>query len=185
MKSIIQENKEWKDIKGYEGLYKISEYGDILSLKIRHNKVNKDRSIPLLLKPQIRNNYFIINLCKNGKRKQYSIHRLVAENFIDNPKELNIVNHKDFNTFNNHYSNLEWCTQKENVRYSICNMVGKEHKRKDKEYCIYYRKRINAYEVTIKNKYYGYFKTLEEARKKREEILNEIYFSKRERVLVL
>ena len=104
-------NKEiWKDIPNYEGLYQISDTGRIKSLK---------RNI--ILKPSTNKNYFKIILCKNGSKKTYFIHRLVAIAFISNPKNLLEVNHIDGNKLNNNVNNLEWCTRKENVEHSIRN----------------------------------------------------------------
>lgn len=175
MKSIIQNKKEcWKDIKNYEGKYQISNLGNIRSLKFINNRIEKAKI--RLLKPQVRNGYFVIHLSKHGKRKCYQVHRLVAQEFIENPNNYTIVNHKDYNPKNNKVDNLEWCTQKQNVNWSRCNMIGKNHISKNKKmYGIFFRNRRNGYyEVTIKKKYYGNFKTLNEAIKKRDDILNEL-----------
>lgn len=154
------------------GIYQVSNLGNVRTLIFRNNKIVKPKI--KVMKPQIRNNYYIINLVKNHKRKQYSVHRLVAETFIPNPKEYKVVHHLDYNTFNNKVENLKWCTQKENVNYSIINMMGKNHKFKNKYYGICNRKNKNRYELVIKQKYYGVFKELKEALKKREEIINEL-----------
>lgn len=155
----------WKPIKDYEGLYEISNYGRVKSFY-------KDKT--KILKKGIRNTYEIIQLSKNKKRKSFQIHRLVAEAFLDNPNNYEIVNHKDFNRINNRVDNLEWCNQKYNVNYSRINMIGKNHIQKDKIYGIFHRKNRGLYEVTIKQKYYGSFKTLQEALNKRKEVLNEL-----------
>ena len=162
----------WKDIKGYEGLYQVSNLGNVRSLMFVNGTTFKPRI--RLLKQQIRNNYYIINLCKNGKRKQHSVHRLVAQEFLENKQNKEVVNHLDFNKLNNKVENLEWCTQKENVSHSLCNMKGKRHFNKDKVYGVSFRKRINKYELVIDKKYRGTFVTLEEAIKERDRILNEI-----------
>ena len=96
----------WKEIKDYEGLYWVSNLGHI---KNRHNRI---------LKLEIRQDYYSVDLCKNGKRKKIRIHRLVAETFIPNPKKLSQVNHKDENKLNNAVSNLEWCDNTYNSHYS-------------------------------------------------------------------
>lgn len=112
----------WKDIKGYEGLYQISNLGNVKSLeKIINDKKNrkyikKER----IMKPMINNSgYYELILKKEGKSKHYRVHRLVADAFIKNPKNFPIINHKDHNKLNNKFDNLEWCTQKYNVNYDF------------------------------------------------------------------
>lgn len=100
----------WKDIPKYEGFYEISNHGNV-------RKKNGRR-----LKGQTNGLYREIMLTKNGKRKKYKIHRLVAEVFLEKPKDENavIINHKDENPSNNHVDNLEWCTYKYNTNYGTC-----------------------------------------------------------------
>ncbi len=87
----------YKDIKGYEGEYKVSNCGNVYSCK---------RNI--ILKPSTtKNGYLRVSLCQNGIKKYFSIHRLVAEAFIPNPNNLPQVNHIDENKKNNNASNLE------------------------------------------------------------------------------
>lgn len=107
---IIMET--WKDIKGFEGYYQISNYGNVRSLtRFDGIRVRKSQRI----KPVLKNNgYLQVGLRKNGLRKYVSIHRLVAMHFIDNPKNKSQVNHIDCNKQNNHVSNLEWVSSKEN-----------------------------------------------------------------------
>ena len=108
--------EEWKDIKGYEGIYQISNKGRVKTLG--NNKTKKEK----IRDGKIDNRgYKRISLCKNGKDKKYSIHRLVAEAFLPNPDNLPVVNHKDENKLNNNVENLEWCTQEYNVNYSSSN----------------------------------------------------------------
>lgn len=107
--------EEWKDIKGYEGKYQISNRGRVKSLG--NNKTRKEK----ILRPGKRNNYLFINLYKNGKSKKYNIHRLVAEHFLPNPDNLPVINHKDENKLNNNVENLEWCTQEYNMNYGDVN----------------------------------------------------------------
>ena len=112
----------WKDIKGYEGAYKISNTGKIMSIARTistafHNRkhVTNNR----ILKQTItRHGYAIVSLNKNCRKTRYCVHRLVAEAFIPNPNNLPQVNHKDECKLNNHFSNLEWCTAQYNVNYS-------------------------------------------------------------------
>lgn len=101
-----------KDIKGYEGVYKIDEFGNVLSCSTGLVRKASKSS----------NRYLYLPLCKNGKKKYKRIHRLVAETFIPNPDNLPQVNHKDEDIYNNHVSNLEWCTQKHNLNHGSRNI---------------------------------------------------------------
>ena len=106
--------ENWKDIEGYEGLYRISDLGNVLSLNYGH------RGYPSLLTPKINNQgYAWVDLRKNNTSAPLLIHRLVATAFLDNPNEYPVVNHKDENPLNNTLDNLEWCTNSYNVRYSM------------------------------------------------------------------
>lgn len=112
----------WKDIKGYEGCYKISNTGKVLSIARTtvtafHNRkhVTNNR---LLKSYTTKCGYSVVALSKGNQKIRYSVHRLVAEAFIPNPKNLPQVNHKDECKSNNCVENLEWCTAKYNGEYS-------------------------------------------------------------------
>lgn len=111
--------EEWKDIKGYEGYYQISSYGNVKSL----DRICKNGNGFFLKKgcylKQIkdRNGYLCVVLQKHGSRKFKLIHRLVAEEFIKKDEGKNEINHKDENKSNNHFSNLEWCSRSYNMNY--------------------------------------------------------------------
>lgn len=109
----------WKDIEGYEGLYQISSFGRIKSLK----RLGEDgRQLPeKILKTSNSHGYRSIVLRKNGKSWTYSVHRLVGKTFVPNPENKPCINHKDENRKNNHADNLEWVTQKENANYGTRN----------------------------------------------------------------
>ena len=99
----------WKDIPGYEGLYQVSDCGQVKSFP---RKGAKER----ILKPRLtQNGYHYVNLCKNGNRKTCKVHRLVALAFLDGDHSLT-VNHIDECKTNNHVSNLEYLTREDNVR---------------------------------------------------------------------
>ena len=100
----------WKPIKEYELLYEISNTGKVRS-KIKE------------LKQLLVGKYYVVSLCKNGKSKQYYVHRLVAQHFLDNLDNLPQVNHKDENTYNNNVNNLEWCNGKYNCNYGKRNSI--------------------------------------------------------------
>ena len=112
------------DIIGYEGLYAITNCGQVWSY--RKNT---------FLKPYLARGYFKVCLCKDKIRKQVLIHRLVAEAFILNPLNLPQINHIDENKQNNCAENLEWCNAKYNINYGEHNKkVGKSHCKK--VYCV-------------------------------------------------
>lgn len=111
----------WKDIPGYEGLYKVSNLGKIKSLS-RFRKGNNGARVPvkeIILKQAVNKlGYAVVSLSKNGKRPQFRVHRLVAFAFLDNPRELPQINHIDGDKLNNKLSNLEWVTPKENTKHA-------------------------------------------------------------------
>lgn len=164
----------WKDVENYEGLYKISNHGRVKVLKKWDvNKKEFVGSEKILTPTDNGHGYLIVSFSKNRKKKNYYVHRLVAEAFIDNPDNKKIVNHKDFNKRNNHFSNLEWCTQKENVNYSASRMRHRKQYNASKtgEKYIYFRKERNEYRIVVDKKEYKTEKTLKEAIKKRDLIL--------------
>lgn len=125
--------EEWKDVPGFQGKYQVSNHGRLISIK---------SGMILKSSPQSRGYYNHVFTSSGSKPKSFLIHRLVAELFIDNPNNLPEVNHLDFNKANNHHSNLEWVTGKENKRHAIVNdrfgakqkMLGsKNHRSKLKE----------------------------------------------------
>lgn len=126
--------EQWLDIPGYEGLYQISNFGRVKSFYFKN---------PRILKPHKVKGYSNVELYKNKKKKQFYIHRLVMENFcpIENMNVLD-VNHKDEEKSNNHISNLEWMTHKDNLNYGSraekarMKMQGKNSSRSKKVRCI-------------------------------------------------
>lgn len=104
----------WKDIAGYEGLYQISNLGNVKSLNYNHT------GNPRLLSPKNHHTgYKLVMLCKNGHKENKTVHALVADAFIPNPEEKPCINHIDGNKGNNTVSNLEWATLSENTRHAI------------------------------------------------------------------
>lgn len=106
----------WKDVKGYEGIYQVSNLGRVKSL----DRVTSDnRHIKGLIRKQSlsKDSYLRVNLSKNNKYIVMSVHRLVAEAFIPNPHNYPEINHKSRITTNNTVTNLEWCTREYNCSY--------------------------------------------------------------------
>ena len=123
----------WKDVIGFEGLYEISNYGNLKSKdRIVHylgknqfgtypaTKLFKGKMITPVLN---QHKYYQVALYKNGKSFNKLVHQLVAEAFIPNPENKPTVNHKDGNKINNKVENLEWATAKEQTYHSI-NVLG-------------------------------------------------------------
>ena len=109
----MAELEHWRDIKGYVGLYEISDKGRVASFSRKY--AHKET---IILAPNISDRgYALVTLCKNGKTKHFQVHRLVAEAFIDNPKNKPQVNHIDGNHLNNCKENLEWVTAQENIKH--------------------------------------------------------------------
>jgi hypothetical protein len=111
----------FKPIKGFEGLYSISNLGRVKSHERKtYHPLYKEQLIKeriLKLFPD-RQDYLKVSLCKNGKLKTYLLHRFIAEAFIPNPENKPCINHIDGCKTNNKISNLEWCTVSENNYHS-------------------------------------------------------------------
>lgn len=102
----------WRDIKGYEGYYKVSSLGRLKSLK---------RSPKILTPYVVTGGYIGHKLCKDGKERSYRFHRIVASAFLDNPNNLPEVNHKNGIKTDNRVENIEWCSRLENARHATKN----------------------------------------------------------------
>ena len=110
----------WKDIAGYEGVYKVSDKGNVRSVDRVDFRGRKRDGITL--KPRYdKDGYLRVTLYKNGKGKNKSVHRLVLETFVPNLNNYPDANHRDEDKTNNELSNLEWCTRKQNVNHGTRN----------------------------------------------------------------
>ncbi len=139
--------KIMKPIKDYEGLYSITEYGEIWS---NHRNIYRKHNI-------IQTGYHQVRLCKNGIIKSYYIAKLVAKAFIPNPENKTQVNHIDGNKDNNHASNLEWMTPRENVQHAVklglLNNKGENHgsSKLNRRQVLEIRKRYKEENITQKS----------------------------------
>lgn len=105
--------EEWKPVVGFEGLYEVSNFGNVKSICAGRWKST------MIRKPvPDRDGYLTVNLKKNGKYVCAKIHRLVAKAFISNPNNLPQINHKDEDKANNRADNLEWCDCRYNNNYN-------------------------------------------------------------------
>lgn len=100
----------WKDVIGYEGLYTISDRGEIRNKKGEIRKINVAK-----------NGYYVVDLYKNNIRHTYLVHRLVAQVFLPNPDNLEIINHKNGIKTDNRIDNLEWCDYSYNLIHAMHN----------------------------------------------------------------
>ena len=162
----------FKDIPGYEGLYQVGNYGTVRSIRFRNNQTSFHR-IKVMNPVDHGNGYVYVTLSKNNKRKNFYVHRLVATAFLDPIPGKPFINHKDFNKRNNTVNNLEWCTQKENVNYSIKQMMHpRKNARLPKTGHKYIHKKKCSYEVDYEPlRIYKVCKTLEEALEFREKVI--------------
>lgn len=125
----------WKDVKGFESVYKISDSGEIWSKDrlctdtMGRKRFRKGQKMNPDIAP---NGYYRVTLACGGKRKQKYLHRLIAEHFIPNPRNLPQINHKDGNKLNCSLDNLEWVSVKENIihayKHGLINHIrGEAH----------------------------------------------------------
>ena len=131
----------WKDIKDFEGLYKVSNLGNVKSSERRvkngKNTFRTQKERLVKLKPNLeRNGYVYCMLYKDNKAYSKQVHRLVALAFIQNPDNLPQVNHKDGNKENNSIDNLEWVTDIQNKKHAWKTGLANAEHRKQKIKCI-------------------------------------------------
>ena len=168
--------EEFRDVKGYEGLYKVSNLGNVISL-CRRVKAKNDSfriiSSKVIKGYESASGYFLVRLYKNKKAKGRTIHSLVAEAFLGHtPNGHNlVVNHIDFNRKNNQVSNLEIVTNRENT--------NKKHLKSSSDYIgVSWYKITNKWKSDIyvngKVKHLGYFKCELEASEAYQKALNKI-----------
>lgn len=169
---------KWKDVKGFEGLYMVSENGNVKSVeRVSENTGSYSGKVTVkekILKQTInRLGYHVLTLFKDGDRHFRIVHRLVAESFLDNPNNYKEVNHKDLNKSNNNVLNLEWCNRKYNVNHSFNSRITTS-----KYKGVSFQKERNMWisyvDINKKRTILGRFKTEEEANSARIEYINNL-----------
>ncbi len=167
--------EEWRPVEEFDGAYEVSNLGRVKNVRFGNQwgVFNRDRIMQLT---DLGDGYLGVNLFKDGKNYMRRVHRLVAEAFCEKKAGCNVVNHIDYNRANNVWTNLEWCTTAENVRYSAEHMRVRQKIRtvpkkgnKTGELGIY--KVDNKYVVVVCRTRYGRYKTIEEAVRVRDEAL--------------
>lgn len=178
--------KEWKNIKGYEKYYKVSNYGEVKrKRKVVYAEIDGEIQ-PSYVAPELLmtpfdngNGYLMVSLVgDDSSRKNFYVHRLVADAFLSNPDNLPQVDHIDYDRKNNRVSNLRWVTTSENINHSMCNHPKTHNICSSSTGYKYIYKRQNWFRVGItvspKKRVDKRFNTLEEAINFRDEVLKEI-----------
>lgn len=176
---ITGTTEEWRDILGTFGMYSVSNLGRVRmngrNVRFTHARTGEEHfryvEEKVLTPVDHGDGYLYVSLTVNGTRKNKYIHRLVAEAFLEQPTGCDVVDHKDFNKANNAADNLEWVTQKENVRRAMPKMCKpKKRCRQTNVGEKYIRERKGKFVLNIKGKSKT-FATLEEAVAHREVML--------------
>lgn len=172
----------WKPIKGYEGLYEVSDTGKVRSLNRQRTQISSHGTLMIKkfygkeITPHNNGNGYQYVSLHSDKRKNHYVHRLVAEAFVDNPCGYDVVNHIDKDKSNNNSANLEWVTVQQNVLWSSKDMQKpKSRYKKTMTGEKYITKRKGKYRLSYRSKPKGIsfdklFETLEEAIAKRKEL---------------
>ena len=116
----------WKDIKDYEGLYQVSNLGRVKNLYDGRHKKFREK---ILQQQKTKKSYLVVTLQKEKVRKQFFVHRLVAQTFLPNPNNLPEVNHKSEIKTQNNVENLEWCNNDYNIHYGTGIIRGSENRK--------------------------------------------------------
>lgn len=166
----------WKSIPGYEGLYEVSNTGQIRSLdmyvKVGFGAYRLQKG-KVLSPAKDKYGYLVVSLTYNGKHKTIKVHRLVAQAFIENPDNLPEVNHKDEDKTNNIVENLEWCNHKYNMNYGTRTIRRRETLIKNESW--------NGFRCGLSKKEYNQ-KYYQDNKEKLREYFHQYYLKKKEEI---
>lgn len=114
------QTEKWLPVIGYEGCYEVSNLGRVKSVRRTVRSFPRNRTVPsrILRQSSLRGGYLSVGLWKNHLFKRVTVHRIVAQAFIPNPKKLPQVNHVDGNKLHNRVDNLEWCSREQNMQHA-------------------------------------------------------------------
>lgn len=126
---FIMEQEIWKDIDGFEGLYKVSNLGRVKSLErlVKHSATSKRLTKDRILKSNNNKRYQTVVLCDRVKKTTFLVHRLVGIMFIPNENNYSEINHKNGIKSDNRMSNLEWCSRSQNEQHAYDNGLTTTH----------------------------------------------------------
>jgi hypothetical protein len=164
----------WKDIKGYEGCYQISDQGRVKSLQriVKHSKGGKKLIKERFLNQHVcKSGYYSVLLSKDGINKRVMNHILVAKTFLQNLENKRTVNHIDCNKLNNNVTNLEFLTDSENQLHALKNGIkpkGENHKNsKLKENDVIEIRSSNQSLMELSKQYNVAFQTISDIKRKK------------------
>lgn len=157
--------EQWKDVKGYEGLYSVSDQGRIRSEITKDGNGNK-----LILSQRKRDGYCVVTLRKDRKNKEYRVHQLVMKAFITNPDPENytMINHINEDRSDNRVENLEWCDAKHN---NNCGTVNERRSKILREKSLL-KKRVQCYDKETGSFFREYLGIREAAREMKIDMAN-------------
>lgn len=169
--------EKWKDVVGYEGLYKISSNGRLRRISTEVTTKKGKRRIPEAEKKAVKvGDYLYYSLYVNNQEKRYAVHRLVANAFIPNPENKPQVNHINGNKTDNRAENLEWCTQSENMKHAYSIGLAHQYDRSGEKNPMYGKHQSKTAKEKIAQVHYGTHHS-DETRKKMSEARKGMKFS--------
>lgn len=156
--------EEWREVVGFEGLYEVSNHGNVKSVdrEVPHGNTSGTRKIKGRILKQYRHNsmgHWIVGLCREGKSKNYFVHSLVLEAFVGPKPQGKVACHGEKGTYDNCLDNLRYGTQWENVGPDR----NRDHKYTSDQTGVHWHKRNECWHVTCRKKYVGKFDNHEEA----------------------